>query len=344
MDKKFSSLRFKEFAKAAAAGAIVGALALHPVAADANTGSVEIHAGNATWFVNTDITFSTTSSGGLALLEATVHTAVTTRNDAFDGALTWHVNASPPGDLKVGQYRSPGGTVDVTANSVIGTTQVMVGLNVHAELFFTSPKAVVRSMLILQNPTASPVTVTVDNDTNKGSDDATAFQAFSDGGSSFDAADNWAISCQDLGGNVNVCDDTLDPVLTFAFSQANAPVRPTAINSIGNGTDRQFLRYTVTVPAGATRRVVIFAQLSDTAAHAEADALLFNTNDSLQSSGYFAGLSQQVESEIVNWTIGTVPAPTLSEWAKIGMGLMLGLAGLFSIGLFRRRQRGAGAS
>ena len=205
MNERFSKLRFKEFAKAAAAGAIAGAIALQPIGAFAATGSVQITVGNGKWFVNTNITFATTSSGSLALSSASMHTASAAtalsynRNDAFDGALAWHVYASPPGGAdSSGGYFKAGGVVSVTANSVVGPNKTLAGLTAHAELYFPSSKSVVRSILYLQNPTGAPITVTVDNDNNLGSDSSTSIQATSSGDATFDASDNWVISCQDI--------------------------------------------------------------------------------------------------------------------------------------------------
>src|SRR5262249_60991330 len=97
MRHDFARLRFAEFAKRAAAVPAGGAVALQPFAATAATGSVQVLAGNAKWFLNTNITFSTTSSGGFAFSEASLHTAAAAtansfnRGDAYDGALSWHV-------------------------------------------------------------------------------------------------------------------------------------------------------------------------------------------------------------------------------------------------------------
>jgi hypothetical protein len=341
MNEKFSRLRFQEFAKAAAAGAIVGAMALQPVAASAKTGSVQINAGNANWFVNTNITFSTTSSGGLAMSSASLHTISGTRDDAFDGAFSWHVNAGSPGSLFEGEYRSPGGTVSVTANSVIGTTQPLAGLNVHAELFFASAKAVARSLLVLQNPTGAPITVTVDNDSNLGSDNNTTIHATSSGDATFDSTDNWFVSCQR---DVNISTNCVsDPVLTVAFQGPAGVVRGTNISGFTNGSNNFNERWTVTVPAGGTQSLMTFVQLSATPEGAQADAAAFNNTGSLQAAGYLAGLSPIQESQIVNWNISAAAAPTLSEWAVMAMGSLLALVGLGRMGFFRRR-RSAGAS
>lgn len=352
MDGKFSKLRFKEFAKAAAAGAIAGAIALQPTGGQAATGSVTITVGNARWFVNTNITFSTTSSGSLALSSASLHTAAATpgsfynRNDAFDGALTWHVYSSPPGGAdQSGGYFQAGGVVSVTSNSVVGPNKTLAGLTVHSELFFPSSKAVVRSILYMQNPTGSPITVTVDNDNNLGSDIGTTILATSSGDTTFDSTDNWVVSCQQSI-TPGVCDLTLDPVLTYAF-QGPGGIRATNAGPIfANGNGFPNFRFSlVTVPAGETRAVMMFVQLSDTPADAEVDAALFNSNETLIGTDYLSGLSRQQFSEIVNWNVTGFGVPTLTQWAQAGMALLLGFAGLVSAGLFgRRRRRSAGSS
>ena len=356
MDEKFSRLRFREFAKAAAAGAIIGAVALQPTGAKAATGSVHIFTAapggtRVEWFVNTNITFSTTSSGSLAFSEASMHTAgaVTVssfnRDDAFDGALTWHVYTSPPGGAdSSGGYLKAGGVVSVTANSVVGPNKTLAGLTTHAELYFSSSRNVVRSILYLQNPTGSPITVTVDNDNNLGSDSSTSIQATSSGDATFDASDNWVVSCQGISGPGTACDLTFDPVVTLAF-QGPGGVRATNAGAIfANGNDNPNFRWSgITVPAGETRAVMMFVELSDTAADAEADAPVFNSNSTLQATDYLAGLTPLQQSEIVNFVINPTPVPTLTEWARAGMAGLLGIAGVVSAGLFgRRRRRAAG--
>jgi hypothetical protein len=227
----------------------------------------------------------------------------------------------------------------------------MAGLNVSGQLYFSATKAVVRSILFLQNPTGAPITVNVVNDNNLGSDSSTSIRATSSGDSPFTyPTDHWWVSCQINNSSTppNDCPapaSEQDPVLTFAISQANAPVQAFEVSGGPvNGNDRPSWVYNVTVPAGGTQAVMVFSQLSDTEAHAKTDALLFNTPGSLQGTDYLAGLSPPQLAEIVNWNANSAPVPTLSEWAKIGMAGLLGLAGLFSFGFFRRRQRGAGAS
>jgi hypothetical protein len=356
MGENFSKLRFKEFAKAAAAGAIGGALALQPVPAAAERGSIIVHAGQATWFVNTNITISTSDSEW-GISSASLHTVSGTRDDAYDGALSWHVFAgainTPDGEA--GGYVSPGGVVSVLPNNppndpsvattVTGTTQVIAGLNVSGQLYFSATKAVTRSILFLQNPTGAAITVNVVNADDLGSDSNTSIRATSSGDTPFTyPTDHWWVSCQQEGGVCPAAGSGLDPVLTVAISQAGAPVQATQVDGPVDGDDNPSWTFSVTVQPGGTQAVMAFSQLSDTEAHAKLDALLFNTSASLEETDYLAGLSGAQLAQIVNWNLSGVDVPTLGEWAKIGMAGLLGLAGLFSIGFFRRRQRGADAS
>jgi hypothetical protein len=362
MDETFSKLRFGQFTKAAAAGVIAGAIALQPTAGLAATGSVTITTSNPAgvkvkWFVNTNITFSTTSNASLAMSEASMHTAAAAtassfnRTDAFDGVLAWHVYSTPPGgsDQSGGYFKSELAAT-ATANSVTGPNLPLAGLTAHTELYFPTGANVVRSILYLQNPTGSPITVTVDNDNNLGSDAGTLIRATSSGDAVFDSADNWVVSCQssDTPGSCDQntppsMDSTKDPVITFAF-QGPGGIRATNAGAIfANGNDNPNFRWSgITVPAGGTRGVMVFVQLSDTDTNAEAAAVKFNSNSTLQATDYLAGLSGAQQAEIVNWTLNpNRQAPTLGEWALIAFGGLLGLFGLERAGFLIRRRRTA---
>ncbi len=333
MSRNFSHLRFGEFSKAATTGAIAGALAFQPFVANAALGSQHIAVGNGHWFVNTNIAFNTTSSNW-GFSEGSLVTASGIRRDAFDGALSWLVSTGTP--TRADGYRSPGGVVDLTATTVTGTTQVMAGLNVSGQMYFSSARAVARSILILQNPTASPITVNVENATNRGSDANTTHHMTSSGDATVDAADNWLVSSQ---GAVPLT--TVDPILTFAFSQDGAAVHGTFSPMPANGSDKIDKFYTVTVPAGQTRRLMAFVQMSGTVAGAEADATLFNTNASLRGTDYLSGLSVIDMSEIVNWNLQPVNSavPTLNQWAVGGLASLLGLFGLVRLGFSGQGRR-----
>jgi hypothetical protein len=87
-------------------------------------------------------------------------------------------------------------------------------------------------------------------------------------------------------------------------------------------------QYSLTVPAGQTRRLMFFGQLSQTAGAAEASAVTFNSNATLVSSGLLNGLTAQQESEIVNWNFGAPGgvAPVPGTFALVLIAILLGAA------------------
>jgi hypothetical protein len=328
MTSKFSALRLSEFAKKAATGAVAGAIALQPIVAKAGTGSIVINSGGGQWHVNTNIIFNTTSSNW-GFSEATL--VVGTRNDAFDGALSWLVSTAPlvPGTWDTKGYRSPGGVVSNVAAGggfgpmVTGNPQTMDGLTVQGQLYFLPGKAVARSILKLTNPTGAAITVNVNNNTNRGSDANTRHLATSSGDAVVDATDNWFISDQNSPGLAP------DPVLTFAYSLTGN--RGAANPFPTNGIDKFFQFYTLTIQPGQTQSLMIFVQMSATLANAQADAVNFNS---------MARLSVPELQQIVNWTYVAVPTeptvvPTSSDAALIAMAAMLGYSGMTKI---RRRK------
>src|SRR5262249_54035911 len=145
------------------------------------------------------------------------------RGDAYDGALSWHVRTDPiGGNLATGGYRAPGGVVDIQppgsvnnpaiAKTLTGSTQVLAGLNVSGQVYFSVNKAVVRSILFMQNPTGADITVNVLNASNLGSDATTTIRATSSGDNQLNFADDhWVVSCQESV-TPGTCDANLDPV------------------------------------------------------------------------------------------------------------------------------------
>lgn len=346
MNTQGTTLRFGEFSKAALGGAIVGAMAIQPTIGLAATGSVTVYAGNAIWYLNTDITFASTSSNW-GFSEASLITGGGTLTDAADGILAWHVNAAggstTPDDT--GGYVSPGGVVSIlpslasltdsaVAKTITGQPQVIEGLNVSGQIYFSTTRAVARSILVLQNPTGAPISVRVWNANNLGSDSGTVIQTTSSGDSTFDPTDNWVISSQNE-------PPTNDPIMTFAWQGPGAAVTRTDSSSpFAAGNDNPNEYYDITVPAGATRRLMVFVQMSDSTANATTDAARFNSAAALRATDYLSGLSTTELSEIVNWdlsaaTASAAPIPTLGEWATVLLSSLLALFGISRLG--RRR-------
>ena len=333
MESKFQNLRFSEFTKVASvvAGG-VAALQATPVSAvpatGTNSGAFTIHAGNASWFLNNNMTFTTTSSNwgfSEGSLSGGAH------SDAFDGAIGFMVSTGAPGPAD--GYISPGGTIDIspayptnpnTDTTATGNVQVLAGLNVHGVIRFFHTKAIARSILIMQNPTGAPITVNVRSNSNWGSDNETTYDMTSSGDALADPSDNWYITRQEL--PVGTYDPS-DPPLTYVFNGPGAAIHgvPNPIPVTGDGTTNMFWN-SITIPPGQTRSIMVFIQMNTSLAAAEADAAMYATPSSLASAGLLAGLTPTFLNGVVNF--GFLSVPTMSDYALMALGSLLGFFGL----------------
>jgi hypothetical protein len=129
---------------------------------------------------------------------------------------------SNPGGL----YTDPGGATSVPSlpnNRSVGTTvtgsvQVIDGLNVQAQIYFSPVKAVMRSVLFLTNPSGAPITVNVENATDQGAGSNTFVQATSSGDNPFNYVnDHWIVIS-----NGASPPNSGTPVTTYALGEAPA--------------------------------------------------------------------------------------------------------------------------
>ncbi|HUL95316.1 MAG TPA: IPTL-CTERM sorting domain-containing protein [Usitatibacter sp.] len=342
MHQKFSKLRFGEFTKTATLVAVGGVAALQAdealavPATGSGTGAFTINAGNATWFLNNNIACCTTSSNW-GFSEGSLSGGVF--NDAFDGAISWLVSTGVPGAAD--GYRSPGGTIDISpayptnpaaGTTATGTVQVLAGLNVHGEIYFSPSRAVARSMIVLQNPTGAPITVNVGNMSNWGSDSNTQYRLTSSGDAVWDPSDNWTVSEQENPPGTYLGSD---PPLTMAYQQNGSLVRGTPNPVPVNGSDSFYMFYNgITIPPGQTRRLMVFVQMSTSLAAATSSAPNFSSPSALAAAGLLTGLTPASAAQIVNWNGAALAGalgntiPTLGEWGLIALGWLLGLFGM----------------
>lgn len=313
MNRRFPNLRLealKNLAGPAALGAAVVLLPKEAGAAPANL-PLTIHAGGANWYMVNN-TSGNTSGSGLGLSEASL-VGPPTRSDAYDGAFVMSVDGT--------LFQNPTGSVDLTGTTVTSGTVVMSGLTVSEQFYFDTASATVRAVYSYANPSASAITVTVGWSQNLGSDSATQIVTTSSGDTTLDAADRWVIT------EPNPSSGQGDPVLTFVRYGPGATALPTltAIPGPGSPADRFDDHYSLTVPAGATRRLMFFGQLSQSTSAAQTAAAAFNSNATLASTGLLTGLTTQQESEIVNWSFGsTATTPVTGTFGLVLIGLLAG--------------------
>jgi hypothetical protein len=195
------------------------------------------------------------------------------------------------------------------------------GLTVSEQFYFDTATPTVRAVYSYTNPSASAITVTVGWSHNLGSDLTTQIVATSSGDTTLDASDRWVITSD---GN-----PAGDPVLSFVRYGPGATALPTLTATPGSGSPHDLFadHYSLTVPAGQTRRLMFFGQLSQTASAAEASAVTFNSNATLVSSGLLNGLTAQQESEIVNWNFGAAgAAPVPGTFVLALIAVLVGAA------------------
>jgi hypothetical protein len=243
--------------------------------------------------------------------------------DAFDNA--WQAWVG-------GSVFVPPGTVDLTGTTLTAGPVAMSGLNVTVQYWFDTASGVGRIFVSLQNPTGAPISTTVQIPVNFGSDSSTVWEATSSGDTTMTTADTWAVT-SDGGGEIKT---TVVPGTTS--------VTTTVFNCAG--TEGIGSTYNVTVPAGETRSIMMFAGLgattstTDSVPGAIAAAPLFDTLDSVVAQGWTSGLTAQQLAEVVNWGpyVPTTPTsiPTLSEWGMILLSSLLAVGTILT--LRRKRQ------
>jgi hypothetical protein len=320
LNRKYSNYRVDALKTVAGAAGV--ALILTPPNAMGASASLPqtISAGGASWFLS-DNTSATASGNGLGITDA----SLAGQPDAYDGAFVMLVNAAT--------YQSPGGTVDLTGTTVTGNSTVMSGLTVSAQYYFDPASPTVRALYTYTNSGVAPITAAIRVGHNLGSDSQAAIVATSSGDATLDATDRWVIT--------GPSSPQSDPILSFVRFGPGAVTSPSAVQVPGPGNGYFGDQYAVTVPAGQTRRVMVFGRLSQNQAAATSSIGTFNTVASLSSAGLLTGLTAQQESEIVNWSINGVPGSAAPAGApamgSLGLGLLAVLLGAMAVKFLRWR-------
>ncbi len=303
------------------------------------------------YFINTNITFSTTSSASGAMSEASfthaVHattlnggTTSSTLNDAFDGyqsiclSLNNTVAQCETGNANFVIYNKNGpptteclGSVSGVNRQVVFPVQTSGNVQMFRKVFVPDNDQFGRWLNYFTNTGATPQTVTMVTANNLGSDSLTTIVDTSSGTPTISPTDTWITSFQNYSGTTS-SDVRLGHVL-----QGNAPVS-TPVSGIFfvNGNDNPFWGYTFTLNPGETKIIMNFVtgQPSNAASAAKAAQLVSLPANALQC------MTLAEQQEVVNFAAAPFVAtvPTLSAAGLVGLGVLLGVVALF---LLRRR-------
>ncbi len=223
-----------------------------------------------------------------------------TLDDAYDSA--WLLaNGSDTSTAE--PYVAPD-PADVTDATVTGGAQTLGSLQVSTQYKFFQDAARLRVVHTFTNPTATPITQTFQSLTNLGSDSATTIVGTSSGDLAWTSGDRWLVTR-----------DTSDPVVSTVTSGPGTTQQPTLVSftctttsSTPGGEDDPRSVWEVTVPAGETRYLVFFGELSPTTTDALAAMAGYDTAPAL-SDERFTGIPEAELSKILNWEFET-PTPT----------------------------------
>jgi uncharacterized repeat protein (TIGR01451 family)/fimbrial isopeptide formation D2 family protein len=281
------------------------------------------------YFINTNITFSTSSSASGAMSEASYTHAVaattsgggttsSTLNDAFDGynsiclSLTGGVGPCQTGNATYSFYNNNGAasvdtsvpaTPECTNRQIVFVPQNIGGISVQRKVFVPTNDTFERTVNILTNTTGAPVSFNLITGNNLGSDSNTRIVSSSSGDNVATLADNWVSTFQNYSGTTSS-----DPREGHVL-QGTGALDPLSIINFADGDDNPFWGYSLTLAPGQTRIIVNFVtgQPSKAAANAKAAELAGLPTNSLQC------LSATELSQITNFAVA--PELAISQTA-----------------------------
>ncbi|MEI2608726.1 MAG: DUF11 domain-containing protein [Candidatus Promineifilaceae bacterium] len=279
-----------------------------------HTGEISlIDAGGLEFFVNTNITFTTSSSASAAASEATFAqpvaattqgggTVATSLSDAFDGYNGLIVNGV--------SYNNNGlvsleciGPISNIERQIVYNPQTIGNLSVSRKVFVPDDDEFIRWINVITNTGAGIENVILSTSNNLGSDASTLIVTSSDGNSTGEATDNWITSFQNFSGTTSS-----DVRLGHVFQGPGAPVPLSAINFV-DGADNPSWTYDFDLNPGETAIIMNFAtgqpSRADTAT--QSDALANLLGSSLQC------LTPTEIAQIVNFNIVTGTALSVSQ-------------------------------
>jgi uncharacterized repeat protein (TIGR01451 family) len=251
---------------------------LHP-RVDA-TGSVSlIDAGGLKYFVNTNITFSTSSSASGAASEASYTVPVmasttaggvtsSTLSDMFDGyhancvSLTNATGPCATGNASYTIYNQNGpASVDATVPAVPECTnrqyvfpaKTIGALSVRRKVYVPTNDRFIRWLDSYTNTSGAPVTFTTISSNNMGSDSNTRIVSSSSGDAVAQTTDTWVTTFQNFSGSTSS-----DPRVGHILQGAGAPTPVSNIN-FADGDDNPFWVYSITLSPGQTKVILNFA-------------------------------------------------------------------------------------
>lgn len=292
------------------------------------------------YFINDNITFSTSSSASGAASEASYvaavaadtlngGTAMDSLGDGFDGYNTVCLSTGANFQCRTGNasyviYNNNGNS---TRDAACGNRQVLFNpqtiaiaggtVRLSRKVYVPATDSFARWLNILTNTGASAVTLNMSVANNLGSDSSTVIVSSSSGNAAAELADTWVSTFQDWSGTTSG-----DPRLGHVLRGATGAVPLAAIN-FANGDDNPYWGYTLTLQPGETRIIANFVTGQATRAAAAAKAAQLAAFPAAAQ----ACMTPTELSQVANF--GTAPTATVAVpagdrigWIALGLGLL----------------------
>lgn len=235
------------------------------------------------------------SDPGLSISDATYDVDGDSMGDAFDYGLTFWVDGTHLAAPESWDVES-GALGEETVDRAVTATGIDAGdLDATVEYRAQTGSQTLRTILWLDNPTEETLESTVTLATNVGADSDNGVRGSSSGDTELTDADRWVVTSD--GG-------PWDPVNTHVLAgpgDVDASPTGSSLHTFDCAdTDGVETDFTLTVPAGKTRGLMFFNELSGTHEQAVTDAARFGTD--LSTTELFAGLSADEAAKLANWT------------------------------------------
>ncbi|MCW2832713.1 MAG: hypothetical protein JWN68_666 [Nocardioides sp.] len=285
-----------------------------PVVAQ-GSGDAELTDGvGATWFLNTNIDYSTTSSMSAAASEASFlnpvvastemgGTTVTSLSDAFDGYNSLSTFVGTPVDPEaLVPYNELGAdpTTSCGGRQLDYPVQTNGPVTVTRSVFVPADAGYARWKNTVTNTSGAAATVTLAVANNLGSDSGTVVFDSSSGDTASSVTDTWVGTFEDYSGDGT----SRDPRIGHVLQGKGAPA--TMIDNVFvNGDDGPFWTHQITVGAGETKSILNYAVLRGSKADAAAAAA--NIADQTPT----ACMTHTEANTVANFVVGDAPTLTL---------------------------------
>jgi hypothetical protein len=211
------------------------------------------------------------------------------KSDAFDNGLVLAINGTAFDDA------DGNGAMTVPDQLVTSNNTAFAPVNVSRTDRALHSSSTLRTLVKFTNTGGTSASLTVEWDSDLGSDSSTEVRASSNGNAVYNLGDRWAVSSDDP-------TSPSDPVLTFVLFGRNGGIHPdTIVNALGNAQTCFTIDLSMSVPAGATRYLLFFTEMNGRINAAVNGTAKF---DNLAAGdALLTGIKHAILNRIANWSL-----------------------------------------